>query len=100
MENNSPLLGDPFEGVKHKQDEAQQANIEFQRLCYETFIAFPDGKRLYEHMRDHYLLKAVYSPADPQSKELALFWEGFRECIRGMHLSGKVHEKRITKVNT
>ncbi len=92
-------LDDPYKSAKQKQEETDKAAIELQRLCYETFHTFPDGKRLYEWLRDKYLLGSCYSPVDNNANELALYWEGFRECIRGIHALGEMHRKRIAEVN-
>ena len=92
-------LDDPYKNSRKNQEESEKAILEIQRLCYETFHAFPDGKRLYEFLRDKYLMSACFNPNDPKAEQLAMYWEGFRECIRGIYQLGNIHAKRIAEVN-
>ncbi len=99
--DNNPILEqiDPYKDVKAQQEATKKAEVELQRLCYETFHAFPEGKKLYEFLRDKYLLQACFVPNDPQAHQLAMYWEGFKEAIRGIHQLGAVHAARIAQVN-
>ena len=86
---------DPFEDQRKQQNEVKEEAIEFQRLCFEVFHMNNDGKALYEHIEKKFLLRALFAPSHPQSQNLALYWEGFKEALRGLWAQGNMHRRRI-----
>jgi hypothetical protein len=95
--NNNPLLqlNDPFEPQREQLQKVQDEAIELQRLCYEVFHMQKDGVKLYEMLTKKYLMTTQWAPNHPQATNLALYWEGFKEGIRGLHDQGSVHKNRI-----
>lgn len=94
---NNPYLQiqDPFEDQRKQLDEVKQKQIEFQRLCFEIFHMSDDGKKLYEMIKEMYIIPARYAPSDPVAPTLAIYWEGFKEAMRGLWNQGKVHKDRV-----
>lgn len=88
---------DPFEHAKDEVTKVQNESIEFQRLCFTVFHQSEDGKKLYEMLKAQYLLQAKWSPTDPTAATQAIYWEGFRECIRGLYNMGLIHLKRVNR---
>ena len=86
---------DPYANVREKVDEGLKQLIELQRLCYEVFQVSDNGKKLYEIIREKFIIPARFSPTDPSSADLALYWEGFKEAMRGLWDQGCMHKKRI-----
>ena len=80
-------------------EEASKMQLEFQRLCWELFHVNPQGKRFMEILKERYLMQPLFKPTDPQCKELALFWEGFKEAIRGFNNFGLQHQQYVNGVN-
>jgi hypothetical protein len=95
--HNNPYLQqvDPFQDQKAKQDKVNKETIEFQRLCFEVFHANNDGKALWEHIKERYLLRALFAPTHLKASELALYYEGFKEALRGLWAQGDIHLRRI-----
>jgi len=95
--SDNPFLRvlDPFESQRKQQQQVKDEMIEFQRLCFETFHMFKDGKSLYDLIKERYLLRALFSPADKNANELALYYEGFKEAFRGLWTQGDIHRRRI-----
>jgi hypothetical protein len=97
-DNEFLKIDNPFENVKHAQDEMVKAQMEFQRLCYEVFHVEPNGKKLMELLKERYLLRPLYTPDHPQAVTQSMFWEGFREAIRSFHNYGLQHIQYINGV--
>lgn len=96
MSSNPYLqVNDPFEEQKKQQQDVQKEAIEFQRLCFEVFHMSKDGKALYEHIEQKFLLQSLFAPSHPQAANLSLYWEGFKEALRGLWAQGNMHKKRI-----
>src|SRR5205809_15380 len=59
--SDNPFLRvlDPFESQRKQQQQVKDEMIEFQRLCFETFHMFKDGKSLYDLIKERYLLRAL-----------------------------------------
>lgn len=92
-------IDDPFAHVKTQHDAASKAHLEFQRLCWELFHVEPRGKRFMEILQERYLRQGLFDPSHPQCKELALYWEGFKEAIRGFYNLGLQHQQYVSGVN-
>lgn len=97
MSSNNPFLqvNDPYQEQRKQQDEVKKEAIEFQRLCFEVFHMNKNGKELYSHIERKFLLQSQFAPSHPQAANLALYWEGFKEAMRGLWAQGDMHRKRI-----
>ena len=93
-------IDNPYEGVKNVRDEMNKEQLELMRLCHEVFHVEPKGKELMKIFRERYLSAALFRPDHPQCKELALYWEGFREAIRGFYNLGLQHQQYINGVQS
>lgn len=78
----------------HKQQE--DAEIEFQRLCYEVFFRNEDGKALYEILKERHLLTTKVDPSHAKSEMMAIYYAGFNAALIGLHTHGKIHQQRIS----
>lgn len=67
----------------------------FERLCYEVLVENPDGARLYEMLKEQFLLSSGFNVSHPNASQLALYWEGMREVVRGLGVSAIKHQKRM-----
>ena len=97
---DNPLIAppqDPFEPQRQQQEKIRQEAIELQRLCYEVFHMSDHGKKLYNILQSKYVIPAQYAPSHPAASQLALYWEGFKEAIRGLHDQGLLHAKRVNE---
>ena len=97
---DNPLLmppKDPFENQRALQDKIRAEAIELQRLCYEVFHMTDNGKKLYAIILKQFIMPAHFSPADNNAATLALYWEGFKTAMKGLHDNGELHAKRITQ---
>jgi hypothetical protein len=70
---------------KHSQDM-----LKVQRLCYQVFNT-DDGKELYKELESKFLLQSLYNPIQPEASNLAMYWEGFRDCIRSIKQMCDMH---------
>jgi len=86
---------DPFAPQKQQLDAVKQETIQFQRLCYEIFHMSDNGKKLYEMILKKYIIPAKFAPSHPEAANLALYWEGFKEAMRGLYDQGNVHAGRV-----
>ena len=84
-------LANIYDTHKVQHPEKHGPDQEIARLCYELFHVDERGKKLWEVWSARYLMKAVFNPQAPNARDLALWWEGFREAIRGMHNLGEQH---------
>lgn len=102
MHNENPFLKipDPYEDVKKTQTDGSKQQLEMMRLCWNVFHLNEDGKELMKIFRERYLTCALVRPDHPQADQLNMFWEGFRECIRGFYNLGLQHQQYVTGVNT
>lgn len=88
---------DPFEDQLKEHKERTEYEIEFQRLCYELFLTNPDGKRLMEMATEQFLIPGRFDPTAPNAQTMAIWWDGFKEAIRGFLDNAKQHKKRIAQ---
>jgi hypothetical protein len=97
MDNHNPFLkvNDPFEPQREQQDKVKKELIEFQRLCFEVFHMHKDGIKLYELIKERYITRSLFAPTQPNASELALYYEGFKEALRGLWNQGRTHQMRI-----
>lgn len=70
-------------------------DLEYERLCFQAFLASKDGKDLLEQFKKRFHCMPLWTPMHPHAENLALFFEGFREALRGLEHSAKVHQARI-----
>lgn len=96
---HNPLLEvpDPYQHQRAHQDKIRAEGHELQALCYDLFHVNPEGKKLYEILKNKYIIPAQYAPTHPHAANLALYWEGFKEAIRGLYDQGMVHIKRMNE---
>jgi len=103
MDNNNPLLQpevDPRqEEFRNKMQLVEKEKVELERLCYEVFHINPDGMKLFEILKERFVVPALFSVADPNATNFAIYWEGFKEGIRGPWSLGLNHKNRIAGVN-
>jgi hypothetical protein len=101
LENFNPFLevNDPFAKQRQIIQKHQEEVIEFQRLCFEIFHMSDMGKKLYDMMLKKYIIPSRFVPTDPQASNQALYWEGFKEGMRGLWDQGLMHQKRINEGN-
>lgn len=98
--SDNPFLAIPDyrEDTKVKESEAQILAAEFQRLCYSVFHEYGDGQKLWEKFHDMYLLQSQVNPAAGNAGEMAIWWDGFKQCMIGMYQHGLAHIKRTNGV--
>ena len=99
---DNPYLSipDPYEQYRESMKNMQWENpkgMELERLCYEVFVISAEGKKLYQHLQDKYLIPTQVVPSHPQAMQLAMYFEGFREAIRGLLNMARVHQQRIAQ---
>jgi len=98
--SRADLSDNPFLKIDepHKPSAAQQEAtlkaLEFHRLCYSTFHVFEDGKKLWEFIKDVYLMQQHVDPTQSNAKDLALWWDGFKSGLLGLHNMGLMHIKK------
>ncbi len=90
-----PMFPDPYEGINKTKKELQEIEIEFQRLHYEYFLMTADGKKLYNMLHHKFVVPSHFDPNNPNAGTLAIWWDGFRTAIRGLHEQAKKHDQRI-----
>lgn len=98
--DHNPLIQlppNPFQFQHEQQQKVRDEAIELQRLCYEVFHMSDTGKKLYTMLQDKYVIPARFSPHENNASNLALYWEGFKEAIRGLHDQGLLHAKRVNE---
>ena len=79
------------------EDKFKQSNddLEYERLCYEAFMANTDGQALLEQFKKRYHCMPLFTPMHPNAANLALFFEGFKEAFRGLEHAARTHQLRI-----
>lgn len=88
----------PFDERIARQNALKDKQIQLERLCFEIFIMSNDGKMLADLLRERYVLPSHFTPTDPNAKNLALWWDGFRTAIRGLTIeNGLRHQQRINQ---
>jgi len=101
IEDNPYLkIDNPYEDVKQVQDEVAKVQLEFQMLCHQVFHVSEHGKRLMELLKERYLMRPLFSPDHPQAVTQAMYWEGFKESIRGFWNFGLQHQLYINGVKS
>lgn len=95
---NPYIQGNPYETEQQDAKIMADKTEKFQRLCYEVFIVSPEGRELYSMMKDQFLLAPGFSINAPNVSNLAIYWEGIREVVRGLGVAALTHEKRIVNV--
>ena len=79
---------------KHSQDV-----LKIQRLCYQVFHLNPEGKELFEELQNKFLLQSLYNPVQANVEHMALYWEGFRDCIRTFKQMSDMHGQMIKEMS-
>lgn len=92
-------IEDPRADVGARESQAIELASEFQRLCYSVFHEYADGKKLWEKFHDMYLMQSQINPAVPNAGEMAVWWDGFKQCMIGLYNHGQAHIKRVNGVS-
>ncbi len=100
--NNRPDLSDnpflkidnPYEDASGAQEKASLKATEFGRLCYSVFHEYEDGKRLWEFLKENYLMQQQVDPTQDNAQQLSLWWDGFKASLLGMYNMGLMHIKK------
>lgn len=96
--NPFTTIEDPFQVIRDNSKKMYLDNpsvFEFDRLAYETFLANKEGTAFYTMWKERYLERSLINPSDPQARQLALYWEGFKDCMRGAYKLALDHRMRI-----
>ena len=89
---------DPFFDEIYQKPEpinVHPIQLEMERLANSIFYHNEDGKRLYELLKDNVLLRSFTMPHRDNSKEEALYYEGFKQAIRWLHTMAIIHQDRV-----
>lgn len=100
--SDNPLLQAPKpfdDGSAEHRKALEEKSKEFQRLCYSTFHNYADGQKLWEMLKEMYLMQQHVDPAAPNANNLAIWWDGFKSSLLGLYNMGLAHKKRINEVN-
>ena len=98
MKDNPFLkLDNPYEDVEKQTQHAAEYEKEFERLCWSVWHQSPDGKALYERLKERYLLRTQINPLSQTAATEAIWWDGFKSAISGLYYLGRQH---ILRVNT
>jgi hypothetical protein len=105
MENNQPenpylKTPDPFEDYqdsikKNIESKQSKEQMEAERLCHALFTVNPDGIALIALMRARFFDQSLVPPMHDNAANIALYWEGFRDCIRVMQSMANIHQQRM-----
>lgn len=100
MTDNSPFYEpeNPYQQDQDALSDIKRRTDLFEHLCYQVFVLNDDGKDLYEMLKDQFLLSSGFNPNHPNANNLALYWEGIREVVRGLGLAAVKHQKRVNNV--
>lgn len=73
-----------FEGYNEsiERNKNNADTVEFDKLCFEVFMNTDLGKRLMTIMVDTYLMKSFAYPNDSSYQTKAVYFEGYRDCVR------------------
>ena len=95
MDNPWLKVPDPYEDIKKQHQPAHEYEEEFERLCWAVLHQSADGKALYERLKERYLLQTQINPMSPTAANEALWWDGFKCAITGLHALGSKHIHRV-----
>jgi hypothetical protein len=91
---------DPYKAYQASIDKMSVENpeaLEFERICYELFIAHPCGKRWVELVKERYLNPPLFSPMHPNPDKQALYYAGYKTFPYEMMQYALSHQRRITE---
>ncbi len=71
----------------------EEAN-HFEQLCYQVFIVNPDGKALWECIKEQHLLANKINPSDKNCEAIAMFDAGMREAFLGLYRFAQNHQAK------
>ena len=69
--------------------------IEFDRMCYELFIASEMGRKFMEYVTENYLLRPAGDKNAANYGQIVIWGEGFKEAFLVIRQAAKSHEQRI-----
>jgi len=77
----------PYDAYQKSIDNSLQAKhaaemLKIQRLCYQVFMLHNEGKELLQELENTFLIKQLWNPLTEHAERMAMYWEGFRDCIR------------------
>jgi len=101
----SPDKPNPFTSIEDPyaqlQDSIEKIHIEnphavdLDRLAYETFIANKHGQSFFNEWKRRFLEESKIDPMHPQAQQAAIYWEGYRDCMRSAYKQAVAHRQRI-----
>lgn len=106
QENQQPpnphiSIPDPFKDYQKSLEELAKLDPtihEFSRICYELFYMNQDGKKLWEILKDRYLLQSLVNPTLPGADLNAIYWTGFTDLIKLFNQQALQHKQRINSL--
>lgn len=93
MHHQDPYFKDIFEPALQIQREPNPQR-EMEALCYRIFLKSEDGRKLYSHIIEQFLVPSLFDPTKPHAPELGMYFEGFKEAFRGLIKMAYIHERR------
>lgn len=100
---NPLIMAEEPEAYRLYREKARDGHKEaeqLQSLCWEVFIVSPAGKKLMEIYMERFVIPAKFLPTDAAADKLAMYWEGYKDAIRGMKDNGLAHMRRISGTTT
>lgn len=58
-----------------------------------------DGKKLWEKIKEQFLLPALFHPNNPNAPHLSVYFDGYREALRMLYNSATNHHQYINRSN-
>ena len=96
--NENPFLQQEnyFDGYQKSIDELKNHpnQIEFDRVCYETFNT-EIGKKFLEIVRERFLIPAIVNREAKNYKDMVIWADGFKDFPRMILQYIQFHEQRI-----
>jgi hypothetical protein len=84
---------------KNLENKHSQDMLKVQRLCYQVFHVGEDGRELYKELENKFLLQSLYNPGQVNVEQFAMYWEGFRDCIRTFKQMCDMHGQMIKEMS-
>ena len=96
---DNPLLKQEDYAAQYNENIEKLRNnpelVAFDKLCYELFHVNEMGVEFIKLMTERYLIPPMANRDSPEFKTMAVWAEGFKDCIRLFRASAKSHEQRI-----
>jgi hypothetical protein len=96
---DNPLLKQENYAAQYEESIKKLRNhpetIEFDKICYELFIASEMGRKFMEIVMERYLLRPSGDKNSPNYGNIVIWGEGFKEAFLVIRAAAKSHEQRI-----